>query len=41
MLYAIAHFLRDKLPWICDMMDLLNSWLFGLRYGSKLRAVFP
>ena len=39
MLYAIAHFLRDKLPWIWDMMDLLNSWLFGLRYGRKLRAV--
>lgn len=39
MLYAIAHFLKDKLPWIWDMMDLLNSWLFGLRYGRKLRAV--
>lgn len=39
MLYAIAHFLRDKLPFIWDLIDLLNSWLFGLRYGSKLRAV--
>lgn len=39
MLYAIAHFLRDKLPFIWDLIDLLNSWLFGLRYGSKLRAI--
>lgn len=39
MLYAIAHLLRDKMPFIWDLIDLLNSWLFGLRYGSKLRAV--
>lgn len=39
MLYAIAHFLRDRLPFIWDLIDLLNSWLFGLRYGSKRRAV--
>lgn len=39
MLYAIAHFLRDKLPFIWDLIDLFNSWLFGLRYGSKLRTV--
>lgn len=39
MLYSIAHFLRDKLPFIWDLIDLLNSWIFGLRYGSKLRAV--
>lgn len=41
MLYAIAHFLRDKLPWIWDMIDLLNSWLFGLRFGKKLGQVQP
>lgn len=39
MLYAIAHFLRDRLPFIWDMIDVLNSWLFSLRYGKKLRAV--
>lgn len=39
MLYAIAHFLRDKFPFIWDLIDMLNSWLFGLRYSSKLRAV--
>lgn len=41
MLYAIAHFLRDKLPWIWDMIDLLNSWLFGLRFDKKLGHVQP
>ena len=39
MLYAIAHFLRDKLPFIWDLVDILNSWLFGIRFGKKLRAV--
>ena len=39
MLYAIAHFLRDKLPWIWDLIDMLNSWLFSLRFGGKLKAV--
>lgn len=41
MLYAIAHFLRDRLPWIWDLIDLLNSWLFALRYGRRLDAVEP
>ena len=39
MLYAIAHFLRDKLPFIWDLIDLLNSGLFLLRYGQKLKSV--
>ena len=39
MLYKIAHFLRDHLPWIWDLVDLLNSTLFSLRYGSRLRKV--
>ena len=39
MLYAIAHFLRDKMPWLWDLVDILNSVLFNLRYGKKLRAV--
>ena len=39
MLYAIAHFLRDKMPWLWDLVDIINSVLFKLRYGKKLRAV--
>jgi len=38
MLYAIAHFLRDKMPWLWDLVDLLNSFLFAVRYGRKLNA---
>lgn len=41
MLYTIAHFLRDKLPFIWDLIDLLNSFLFSLRYGRKLKFVEP
>lgn len=39
MLYTIAHFLRDKVPFIWDLIDLLNSFLFSLRYGRKLKSV--
>ena len=37
MLYAIAHFLRDKMPWLWFIVDILNSLLFTLRYGRKLK----
>lgn len=39
MLYAIAHFLRDKMPWLWDFVDIINSFLFSLRYGKKLRTI--
>lgn len=39
MLYAIAHFLRDRLPWIWDLIDVINSFLFSLRYGRELRTI--
>lgn len=39
MLYAIAHFLRDKCPWIWDAIEQVNSLLFGVRYGSKLKQI--
>ena len=39
MLYTIAHFLRDKLPFIWDLIDVLNSFLFTVRYGRKLKSV--
>lgn len=39
MLYAIAHFLRDKLPYIWNLIDYLNSCLFTIRYGRKLKSV--
>ncbi|MBR4239416.1 MAG: transcriptional regulator [Prevotella sp.] len=39
MLYALAHFLRDKCPWIWDFIEQMNSWLFSIRYGSKLNCL--
>lgn len=39
MFYKIAHFLRDKIPFIWDLIDILNSCLFTLRYGRKLKSV--
>ena len=38
MLYSIAHFLRDKLSWLWNFIECVNSWLFSLRYGKKLRT---
>lgn len=39
MLYALAHFLRDKYPWIWDGIEQINSFLFGLRYKRKLKKL--
>lgn len=39
MLYSIAHFLRDKMPWLWDLVDIVNSVLFSLRYGGKLSKI--
>ena len=39
MLYKIAHFLRDQMPWLWDLVDIVNSFLFRIRYGDKLDLV--
>ena len=39
MLYTIAHYLRDRVPFIWDLIDSLNSCLFTLRYGRMLKSV--
>lgn len=39
MLYEIAHFLRDKMTWLWDMVEVLNSFLFTIRYGRRLRSI--
>ena len=38
MLYALAHFLRDKLSWLWNLVENINAGLFSLRYGKKLKA---
>lgn len=37
MLYDIAHFLRDKMGWVWNLIEVLNSFLFSLRYGKKVK----
>ena len=39
MLYEIAHILRDKLGFVWDGLESLNSLLFGLRYRKVLREL--
>lgn len=38
MLYRIAHILREKLSWLWDIIERLNSWLSSLRYGRQLKS---
>ena len=38
MLYKIAHVLRDKLSWLWDIIESINSWFFSLRYGRLLKG---
>lgn len=37
MLYAIAHFFRDKLSWVWNIIEKVNSMIFSLRYGKRLK----
>lgn len=39
MLYKIAHFLRDNLSFIWDLMEWANSIVFGLRYSKTLKEL--
>ena len=39
MLYVFAHFLRDKMPFLWNIVDIVNSFLFSQRYGKKLKVV--
>lgn len=38
MLYRIAHILRDKLSWLWVLIEIINSILFSIRYGKKVKA---
>lgn len=42
MLYKLAHILRDSFPWLWDLVGMINSVLFALRYNncfSKIEAI--
>ena len=40
MLYKIAHFLRDKLSWLWDIIEKVNSLLFSMKYGRLLKGFY-
>ena len=39
MLYKLAHFLRDRLNWLWNIIEGLNGWLFSMRYGKALERI--
>lgn len=39
MLYKVAHILRDNLGWLWNIIEWINSVLFSLRYGSRLKTL--
>ena len=38
MFYRIAHIIRDRLPWLWQVIEWLNSMLFSIRYGKKMKG---
>ena len=38
-MYKLAHFLRDKLPFVWDVVDWVNGMLFVIRYGRKMKVL--
>lgn len=38
-MYEIAHLLRNRMPWIWRAVNVVNSALFSMRYGRRLRTV--
>ena len=37
MLYALAHIIRGRMGWLWDFVEQINSGLFSVRYGRRLR----
>ena len=37
MLYKVAHFLRDKLSWLWNVIEWMNGVVFSLMYGKSLK----
>ena len=39
MLYELAHFIKDKCPFIWDLAELGNSAAFSIKYRKELRCI--
>ena len=36
MIYELAHIVQNKMPWVWDLVEWMNSVLFTARYGNKV-----
>lgn len=41
MVYKIAHLFRDRLPALWQLIEIINSFIFSIRYGRRLRQIKP
>ena len=39
MLYQLSHYIKDKLPFIWNLVEFANEKLFLVRYGKRLKRV--
>ncbi|MBO4500454.1 MAG: transcriptional regulator [Bacteroidaceae bacterium] len=39
MLYEVTHFIKDRLPWLWEIIERINSGLFLLRYRKGIRKI--
>ena len=39
MLYKLAHIIKDRVPYVWDVVEKVNEWLFVMRYGRKTRRI--
>ena len=39
MLYKVAHFLKDQMPLLWDLVNKVNSMVFRIKYGIKLETI--
>ena len=38
-MYRFVHWLKDTIPFLWEMIEGINSWLFGIRYCKKLKRI--
>lgn len=39
MIYKVAHILRERFPWMWNELEMVNGWLFAVRYHRSLKKV--
>ncbi|MCR4737076.1 MAG: hypothetical protein K5846_02820 [Bacteroidales bacterium] len=39
MLYKLAHIIKDRFPFVWDVVEKVNEWLFVMRYGRKTKRI--